>query len=232
MMKNRCLANELKLTSEQKELTAVTEGKLREAEKNVELAAATVRSSKFDGVPRTGDVGMEANLADKRSRRGELLESTSTSAGHQDVMADSIDVKSRRAECHRPAGRARGLIASVSGVVTGDFDSMNAELLELGHVDAPVELARGQTVGFVERQLTGGSADCHVTSEGERRSVVEFDAETRNTAKDEKMVAEQSNTDDVPFVAGRGSRHDVDQSGNTTLLGFDVWNASLVGFDV
>jgi regulator of protease activity HflC (stomatin/prohibitin superfamily) len=37
------LANELKLTSEQKELTAKTEGILREAEKNVDLAAATVR---------------------------------------------------------------------------------------------------------------------------------------------------------------------------------------------
>ena len=37
------LANELKLTSEQKELTAKTEGTLREAEKNVDLAAATVR---------------------------------------------------------------------------------------------------------------------------------------------------------------------------------------------
>ena len=37
------LANELKLTSQQKELTAKTEGKLREAEKNVELAVATVR---------------------------------------------------------------------------------------------------------------------------------------------------------------------------------------------
>ena len=37
------LANELKLTSEQKELTAKTEGTLREAEKNVDLAAATVK---------------------------------------------------------------------------------------------------------------------------------------------------------------------------------------------
>ena len=37
------LANELKLTSEQKELTAITEGTLREAEKNVDLAAATVK---------------------------------------------------------------------------------------------------------------------------------------------------------------------------------------------
>jgi regulator of protease activity HflC (stomatin/prohibitin superfamily) len=37
------LANELKLTSIQKELTAKTEGTLREAEKNVDLAAATVK---------------------------------------------------------------------------------------------------------------------------------------------------------------------------------------------
>lgn len=37
------LANELKLTSEQKELTAKTEGKLREAEKSVDLAVATVK---------------------------------------------------------------------------------------------------------------------------------------------------------------------------------------------
>lgn len=37
------LANELKLTSEQKELTAKTEGSLREAEQNVELATATVK---------------------------------------------------------------------------------------------------------------------------------------------------------------------------------------------
>ena len=37
------LANELKLTSEQKELTAKTEGTLREAEQNVDLAAATVK---------------------------------------------------------------------------------------------------------------------------------------------------------------------------------------------
>lgn len=38
------LANELKLTSEQKELTAKTEGTLREAERNVDLAMATVRA--------------------------------------------------------------------------------------------------------------------------------------------------------------------------------------------
>jgi regulator of protease activity HflC (stomatin/prohibitin superfamily) len=37
------LANEFKLTSEQKELTAKTEGLLREAEKNVELAIETVK---------------------------------------------------------------------------------------------------------------------------------------------------------------------------------------------
>ncbi len=38
------LANELKLTSEQKELTAKTEGTLREAEKNVDLATTTVKA--------------------------------------------------------------------------------------------------------------------------------------------------------------------------------------------
>jgi regulator of protease activity HflC (stomatin/prohibitin superfamily) len=37
------LANELKLTSEQKEITAKTEGSLREAEKNVDLATETVK---------------------------------------------------------------------------------------------------------------------------------------------------------------------------------------------
>ena len=104
---------------------------------------------------------------------------------------------------------------------------MHAELLEFGHVDALVEPTRGHAVGFVECQLDGGSADRHVTSEGEGRRVVEFDAETRNTAQDEQLVVEQSDADDVSFVTGRCSWHDVDESGNSSPLRFIVWNYKL-----
>ncbi|MBX3443375.1 MAG: band 7 protein [Planctomyces sp.] len=93
------LANELKLTSDQKELTAKTEGELREAEKQVDLAVETVKVEtekkvakvKADGEKKAAETRAEtAKLLAKIDRETALLDQQAT------VVLGEAEAKSQK----------------------------------------------------------------------------------------------------------------------------------------
>ena len=162
------LANELKLTSEQKELTAKTEGTLREAEKNVDLAAATVRVETerklakltADARKRAAETAAETQkrLAEVDRKTAELDRQATTALGEATAEAQKLMEQAKSGK-FKLAVAAFGNAAAYSqwSFANGLPENVKLQMLYAGPGTFWTDL-KGFTETMLSRQIPSGDA--------------------------------------------------------------------------